>query len=98
MHVRLSRFAGLDPDRIDETLRRFEQDELPRLNQQQGFGGITVGVNRSTGQAVAVVLWDTEAAVRNSEKLAAELRDRAVATAKPSREPIVDHYEEVLRR
>ena len=98
MHVRLSRFAGLDPDRIDETLRRFEEDELPRLNQQEGFGGITVGVNRSTGQAVAVVLWDTEAAVRNSEKLAAELRDRAVATAKPSREPIVDHYEVVLRR
>ena len=98
MHVRLSRFAGLDPDRIDETLRRFEEDELPRLNQQEGFGGITVGVNRSTGQAVAVVLWDTEAAVRNSEKLAAELRDRAVATAKPSREPIVDRYEVVLRR
>jgi hypothetical protein len=98
MHVRLSRFAGLDPDRIDETLRRFEQDELPKLNQQQGFGGITVGVNRSTGQAVAVVLWDTEAAMRDSEKLAAEVRERAVATAKPSREPIVDHYEVVLRR
>ena len=98
MHVRLSRFAGLDPDRIDETLRRFEEDELPRLNQQEGFGGITVGVNRSTGQAVAVVLWDSEAAMRKSETLAAEVRDRAVATAKPSREPIVDHYGVVLRR
>jgi hypothetical protein len=98
MHVRLSRFAGLDPDRIDETLRRFEEDELPRLNQQEGFGGITVGVNRSTGQAVAVVLWDSEAAMRKSETLAAEVRDRAVATAKPSREPIVDRYEVVLRR
>jgi heme-degrading monooxygenase HmoA len=98
MHLRLSRFAGLDPDRIDETLQRFQEDELPRLEQQEGFGGITVGINRGTGQAVAVVLWESETAMRTSEKLADEVRDRAVATAKPSREPVVDHYEVVLRK
>jgi heme-degrading monooxygenase HmoA len=98
MHLRLSRFAGLDPDRIDETVQRFQEDDLPRLEQQEGFSGITVGINPGTGQAVAVVLWESEAAMRESEKLAAEVRDRAVATAKPSREPVVDHYEVVLRQ
>jgi hypothetical protein len=47
MHARLSRFAGLDPERIDATVRQFEEEEeeeeaLPRLEQQPGFRGITV--------------------------------------------------------
>ena len=44
MHARLSRFAGVDPERIDATVRQFEEEALPRLEQQPGFQGITVGV------------------------------------------------------
>jgi hypothetical protein len=98
MHARLSRFAGLDPERVDATVRQFEEEALPRLEQQPGFRGITVGVNYQGGQAVAIALWDTEADMRRSEKLAAEAREQAVATAGPSRTPIVDHYEVVVHR
>jgi hypothetical protein len=98
MHARLSRFAGLDPERIDATVRQFEEEALPRLEQQPGFRGITVGVNYQGGQAVAIALWETEADMRRSEKLAAEAREQAVATAGPSRTPIVDHYEVVVHR
>jgi heme-degrading monooxygenase HmoA len=98
MHIRLSRFAGLDPERIEATVRQFEDEALPRLEQQPGFRGITVGVNRQSGQAVAIGLWETEADMSESEKLASEARDQAVATARPSREPIVDHYEVVIHR
>src|SRR2546427_1744642 len=45
MHARLSRFAGLDPERIEETARQFEEGSLEALAQQPGFRGITVGVN-----------------------------------------------------
>jgi heme-degrading monooxygenase HmoA len=98
VQARLSRFAGLDPERVEETVDQFKAQALPQLEQQPGFRGITVGVNRKTGQAVAISLWETEADMRESEKLADEARDRAVSTARPSREPIVDHYEIIVHQ
>ena len=98
MHARLSRFAGLDPERIDETVRQFEEQQLPRLEQSEGFRGITVGVNHTAGQAVTIALWETEADMRDSERIADEAREQAVATAGPQRTPVVDHYEVVLHR
>jgi hypothetical protein len=98
MHIRLSRFAGLDPERIDETLHQFQEQELPNLEQQKGFSGITVGVNRRSGQAVAVALWENEVDMRESEKAAAQARERAIATAKPERDPVVDHYEVIFQK
>jgi hypothetical protein len=55
-------------------------------------------VNYQGGQAVAIALWETKADMSRSEKLAAEAREQAVATAGPSRTPIVDHYEVVIHR
>jgi heme-degrading monooxygenase HmoA len=98
MHARLSRFAGLDPERIDETLRQFRQDSLSNLEEQPGFRGITVCVNRKTGQAVVLALWETEADMKQSEEVAIRAREQAVATAGPSREPIVDSYEVILHK
>jgi heme-degrading monooxygenase HmoA len=98
MHARLSRFAGLDPERIDATVRQFEEEALPGLEQQPGFRGITVGVNRQSGQAFALALWETKSDMDRSEKVAAEARQQAVAAAGPARTPIVDHYDVVIRR
>jgi heme-degrading monooxygenase HmoA len=98
MHARLSRFAGLDPERIEETTQQFEDESLEALAQQPGFRGITVGVNRRSGKAVTLTLWETEADMRQSAKLADEAREQAVATAKPERDPIVDDYEVLVSR
>jgi hypothetical protein len=98
MYARLSRFAGLDPERIDATVRQFEEEQLPRLEQSAGFRGITVGVNHTAGQAVSIALWETEADMRASERVASEARDQAVASLGPVREPVVDNYEVVLHR
>jgi heme-degrading monooxygenase HmoA len=97
MHARLSRFAGLDPERLEQTVDEFRDGALPELREQSGFKGITVAVNRRSGQAFAITLWDSEADMRASEKLATEARERAIVTARPSREPIVDHYEVVVQ-
>ena len=45
MYARLATFAGLDPERIDATVRQFSEEALPRLERHPGFRGITVGVN-----------------------------------------------------
>ncbi len=98
MHARLSRFAGLDAERIDDMVREFESEGLTSLEAQEGFQGITVAVNRVSGQAFALSLWDTEEHLRESERAAEESREQAIATAGPSRAPIVDRYEVVVRR
>lgn len=97
MYGRLSRFAGLDPEHIEATLRQFQEEALPRLKQEPGFRGITLGVNYEHGQAIALALWESEADLRQSEKLAGEVRDQAVDRHGPVREAIVDDYEVVLQ-
>ena len=98
MHARMSRFAGLPAERIDQTVQQFNEDGLAALEQQSGFQGITVLVDHRAGKAAAISFWDSEASMRESEKAAALARDQAVETAGPDREPVVDHYEVVLTR
>lgn len=98
MYARLSRFAGLPPERIEQTLRDFETQQLPAFEEQAGFKGVIVGVDRVEGKAVAVTFWETLDNLRTSDRLADEARAAAIAGAQPSREPIVDRYEVVLQR
>jgi hypothetical protein len=91
MHSCLTRFVGLDPVRIDATVRQFEEETLPRLEREPGFRGITVGVDYQSCQVVAIGVWETEADMSRSEKLAADAREQAVVTAGPLRTPILDH-------
>jgi len=98
MHARLSRYAGLPPERIEQTISQFEDEMLAELEQQKGFEGITVAVDWKAGRAAVITYWATAADLRASDKLAEEARAQAEVTAQPSREPIVDRYEVVLRK
>jgi heme-degrading monooxygenase HmoA len=98
MHARLSRFAGLPPERIDRTLRGFEEGELQLVEKCAGFKGVVVMVNRAAGQAAALTYWESEADMRESEKVAGQAVQAAVERGDPSREPVIDRYEVVLQR
>jgi heme-degrading monooxygenase HmoA len=98
MHARLSRFAGLPPERIDQTIHEFEEGELPELERQPGYEGVMVLVDHKGGKAAAISFWDSEDHLRKSEAVAARARETAVASAQPSREPVVDRYEVVLQK
>ena len=98
MYARLSRFAGLPPGRIDQTVREFEEGQLPQIEQMDGFKGVVVGVDRGEGKAVAITFWETQQALLVSDKLADQARQAAMASAQPSREPIVDRYEVLIQR
>lgn len=98
MYARMSRFAGLPAERIDDTLRQFSEEGLTAFEEQSGFEGITVLVDYKGGKAAAISFWDSEATMRRSEKAAALARDQAVERAGPQRDPVVDHYEVVLTR
>ncbi len=98
MYARLSRFAGLPAERIEDTIREFEQDYLPALEQSHGFRGIFLGVDRNAGKAAAVTFWETRDDLQASDRAADRARDAAVQRAEPERDPIVDRYEVVLQR
>jgi heme-degrading monooxygenase HmoA len=98
MYARLSRFAGLPPERIDQTVDEFRQQQLPELERQAGYKGVVVMLNRTTGQSAALSFWESEADMRESEKLAERAREAAIATAQPERDPVVDRYEVILQR
>ena len=98
MYARLSRWAGLPPERLDRTVRQFEEEHLPAMEQQPGYEGVVVLLDRNSGRAAAITLWETDADMRASDRLAEEAREAAGVTAQAVREPIVDHYEVVLRR
>ncbi len=97
MHARLSRWAGLPPERLTQTVTEFEQESLPVLEQQPGFGGVVVMVDENAGKAAVITFWETRDQMRATDKLAEEMRARAEATAQAQRDPVVDHYEILLR-
>lgn len=98
MYARMTKFVGLPPERIDQALAEFKKGELADLEGQEGFQGIMVLVDRPAGTAAALSLWDDEAHMKASERSAERARQSAVATAKPERFPVVDHFEVVLQR
>ncbi len=98
MYARLSRFAGLPPERLEETIREFQEEQLPAIEAQGGFEGFFLGVDYSGGRAAAISFWESKEALDASGRLAAQARDQAAETAQAPREPIVDQYEVVIRK
>ena len=98
MYARLSRFAGLPPERLDQTIKQYEQQFLPMLEGQAGFEGVVVGVDRGGGKGAAITFWDTEANMRASDAIADRAREEAASTAQAPRDPIVDKYEVVIKK
>src|SRR5436305_1705214 len=91
MYARMSRIAGLPPERIDEARQYFEQQELPALEHQKGFDGVLVMVDRADGRATAITFWQTQEDMRASDRAADEARAATleqVRSSEPSREPL----------
>jgi hypothetical protein len=90
MFARVSTYSG-DPD---ELVRGFERS-LEELAKLEGFSHGYFGVERSSGRALSMTLWETEAALEGSAESAQQLRSQAVA---PSGATIdsVTHYEIAL--
>lgn len=98
MFARVTRLAGLPPERMDATLEKFQHEHLPALEQLEGFKGVEVMVDRGGGRALAITYWETQDALRRSDKLAAAARAAAVSRLDPDRDPIIDRYEVLVHR
>lgn len=99
MHLRLSRFVGLAPERADEMVAAFEEsDYLDRLSERSGFEGYMLAADRGRGKITAMSFWRTPDDLSASDQVAEAARAMRIAQARPERRPIVDRYEVVMQR
>jgi heme-degrading monooxygenase HmoA len=79
MFARLSTYQ-VPPEAMEEMIRNAEQTVIPAAKQLPGEKGALLLVDRQTGKAVTVTLWEDEQAMRQSEERANELRSQVAGS------------------
>lgn len=95
MFARATRIEG-SPDRLDEAIRQFREQTLPAAQDLAGFGGGMLLVDRSSGAAMAVTLWETEENMAASEQFADQQRAQVAEAAGASTAPRIERYDVVV--
>jgi hypothetical protein len=90
MHARVTTLNGAPGD-VDSGIASFQANVLP-FAQEQGEGAILL-VDRQSGKAMAITLWQDEQALRASDEAANALRADAASQMGASETPTVERYE-----
>lgn len=93
MFARITRFKG-DPARVEDGIFLLHEQVIPRARQREGMHHGYWMVDRSTGEAAVLSLWETEEAMHASETAAAVLR-HAVTDQIGGSVTGIEHYEVV---
>ena len=91
MFARVSTYQG-DPGQIDQGLAYDLENILPKVNQIDGFEGLYYLVDRESGKALSMTLWESEQTMRASEEEANRLRTESAESASATVES-VQRYE-----
>ena len=89
MHARVTTLSG-SPDNAEAGIANFRDNVVPYA-KSDGKGAILL-IDRESGKAVAVTLWEDEEAMRASEESANALRADA-AQQMGAQQPTVERYE-----
>ena len=66
MYARVTTFQ-IEPAKLDEALEVSRSSILPTMKQQQGFKGVLTLLDRQTGKATSITLWETESDLKAGE-------------------------------
>ena len=91
MHARVSTITG-SPDQAEAGISDFRESVAPWIKENGGPGGILL-IDRETGKAIAITLWNDEDAMRRSEEAANEHRRRVTDEMQGSQAPTVERFE-----
>ena len=97
MYARVSTTV-LQPGKIDEQARRYEENTLPEVKKLKGFKGVLRLANRESNKVMTIALWDTEADMKASES--SGFYSGVVANARNSgfiAQHQMEHYEVILQ-
>ena len=92
MHARITTVEG-QPDRIDDAIRQVESQVLPILQEQDGFKGFTLFVNRRSGKFMGTSFWSSQEAMEASEEVVSGPREEAAEAGGGSTGPTVERFE-----
>jgi hypothetical protein len=90
MHARVTTISGSPAD-VDAGIDNFRTNVVP-FAREQGQGAILL-VDRQSGEAIAVTLWEDEPTMRASEEAANALRADAAGQMGAAQAPTVGRYE-----
>jgi heme-degrading monooxygenase HmoA len=82
-----------DVTKMDDGIKNFEKEILPKLKGMSGFAGATYHIDRAAKTVVVTTYWDSETALKASEQAAGELRKAAGQAAGTTATPRIDRYE-----
>ena len=91
MHARVTTISG-SPEQADKGIANFRDNVIPTIKEMGGHGGVLL-IDRASGKAMAITLWEDEAAMRASEESANELRRAASDELGAAEQPHVERYE-----
>jgi quinol monooxygenase YgiN len=91
MHARVSTITG-SPDQAEAGIADFKENVAPWIKENGGRGGILL-LDRETGKAIAITLWNDEETMRSSEQAANEHRRRVSDQMQGTQSPTVERYE-----
>ena len=95
MHARVSTYQGppnLTQQQVEEGSRYARENILPQARQMDGVKGVIALLDRQSGKALSVTLWESEQAMRASEEAANRLRQESAEAARETVEN-VERYE-----
>jgi heme-degrading monooxygenase HmoA len=73
MHAR-SAVIDMSIDKLDDAVRFWQDEQIPKYREQPGYQGFTLLVNRQSGKALGVSFWESEDALRTSDELGKRAR------------------------
>jgi len=73
MYARVSTFEG-SPDQVDDQIREAREKVAPAVRGIPGSKGLLALVDRVTGKTLAITLWESEHAMKESEEAADRIR------------------------
>jgi heme-degrading monooxygenase HmoA len=74
--ARVSTLEG-SPDNIDDSVDKVKAETVPRVRELEGNVGLIGLADRTSGRVIAVTLWESEDALRQSEEQADRIRAQA---------------------
>jgi hypothetical protein len=74
-------FGESDPARFEEGIANLNQTVIPRARELPGFRSGYWLADRATGKILAVVVYDSEEHIRQSDEAAAQLRQQVGSVA-----------------
>jgi hypothetical protein len=90
MHARVTALSGT-PGEVDAGISNFRDNVVP-YTKEAGRGAILL-VDRQSGKALAITLWENEEAMLASEERANTLRADAAQELGATQQPTVERYE-----